>query len=670
MVEQYTTACPLDCPDVCSLIVHKEGNRIVGIKGNPNHPITQGFICEKGRKLTERVYHYDRLTTPLKKTEIGWQRISWKEAYDLIAEKLNKIKAEYGTKAIYHHYESGSEGVLNGLDRRFFNAYGGVSQPRGSLCWGAGYAAQEYDFGGVYSHDWSDLENSKTVLLWGRDPVTTNIHLVPFIKRAKEKGAKVVVINPIKTRTADLSHLHLAPRPGTDGALALGIAFLLLENRWIDINFIKEHVHGFEEYVNMAKNYYPARVAKITGLSVTEIEELAKLYAHKPSAIVLGYGLQRYSNSGKTVRAINALAALTGNIGVAGGGVSYAHQYWMGMFADLKGADLAREVREFKRPLLADELLKASNPPIKAIFVTRSNPVNQLANSAKVLEAFGKVEFKVVVDFFLNDTALLADLVLPCTTIFEEENIIFNNWNNYIHYTPKIIDPIGQAKSDFEIFSDLARLMGLEGFPGLSQEQWLEKFLAPANNVGINLDLLKERGFLRNPKAKPIAWTDKKFSTETGKIELLSQRALKEGLEPLPVYEEPQESIIRNPELAKQYPLHLISSHPKGFMHSQFYNSLKNDEGSNFPVVEINPLVARKLGVRNSDKVFLETPRGGLKGITKLNDGLREDVVQVFEGMWIKDGGGINFLTPELESDLGVNASYYDCLCKVSRLED
>ena len=670
MVEQFTTACPLDCPDVCSLIVHKEGNKILGIKGNPNHPITQGFICEKGRKLAERVYHHDRITNPLKRTEGGWQRISWEEAYKLIAEKLTKIQADYGTKAVYHHYESGSEGVLNNLDRRFFNAYGGVSQPKGSLCWGAGYAAQEYDFGGVYSHDWSDLENSKTILLWGRDPVTTNIHLVPFIKQAKEKGAKVVVINPIKTKTADLSDLHLAPRPGTDGALALGVAFLLLENRWIDLNFIKEHVHGFEEYVNLAKNYYPARVGKITGLSITEIEELAKLYANKPAAIVLGYGLQRYSNSGKTVRAINALAALAGNIGVGGGGVSYAHQYWKGMFSDLKGVDLAEEVREFKRPLLADELLKANNPPIKAIFVTRSNPVNQLANSAKVMEAFERVEFKVVVDFFLNDTAQLADLVLPCTTIFEEENIILNNWNNYIHYTPKVIDPIGEAKSDFEIFSDLASRLELKEFPRQTQEQWLKKFLEPAKSSGITLDILKERGFIRNPQAKPIAWKERKFNTKTGKIELYSQRALSEGLEPLPIYEEPKESILRNPDLANDYPLHLISSHPKGFMHSQFFNSLKTDEVPNFPVVEIYPLLGSNLGIRDGDKVLLETLRGSLKGIAKLNDGLREDVVQVFEGMWIKDGGGINLLTPELESDLGANASYYDCLCQVRRLVD
>lgn len=666
MRQRIKSACPMDCLDSCSLLVHVENGRVVKIEGDPGHPVTGGFLCAKGKKHIERLYSGERVTHPMLKVAGHWKKIGWEEAYGLLAEKLTAIKNEYGPTAVLHHDTSGSNGLLKKLCRRFFNAYGGVTVPRGSLCWGSGYAAQEYDFGALYLNDWEDLLHSRTIVLWGRDPATTNIHLVPYLKKAREKGARVIAVNPLKVRSLEFCDEHFAPRPGTDGALALAMANVIIEEGLTDRNFIRDHVHGFERYKELVGSYPPERASTITGLPAGSIRQFARQYAtNKPSSILLGYGMQRYGNGGGTVRAIDALAAITGNIGVPGGGANYAHQCWKTFFSDLSGFELAAGERKLPWPTLAQSIMDATDPPIKCIVVTRSNPVTQLSNTHKAIEAFRRTEFVAVIDHFMNDTAEEADLFLPSTTFLEEDDLMVSSWSNYLFFAPKVVEPLGESKPDPVIFTELAGLMGLDGFDHRTPLQWLEKALEPAARLGITLEKLK-KGPVRNPLAPTVAWEDKGFPTSTGKYELYSERALAEGADPLPVYREPFESPVSTPELAKEYPFRLLTCHHRDFIHSQFQNFMKKDEPY-VAEVEIHPAPAAFRGIEDGAEVTVKSPRGQMEAVARITHRVPPDVVQIYQGSWLKHGGGVNVLTPEHIPDLGLGTPYYDCLCEVCR---
>ncbi len=667
MSKIFHSVCPLNCLDSCGLLVEVDGGRVAKVSGDPRHPLTRGFICGKGQKLIERTYSPDRIRFPLRRTGSGWQRISWAEALSAIGERLLKIREEYGSSAVLHHRGHGSNGVLKNLDRRFFNAFGGVTEPEGSVCWGSGYAAQEYDFGGVYCHSWEDCLNSRTIILWGRDPAVTNLHLVPLLKEAQAKGARLISVNPVQTKSAELADAHVGLRPGTDGALALGMAHVILRDRLLDLDFVANHVHGFEEYAKLVKEYTPEKVAHITGVPRDTVESLAQTYAkRKPSAIFLGYGLQRYTNGGKTVRAIDALAAITGNIGIAGGGVNYAHRYNGRLLSSITGDEMAIHRRYLPYPVLAQAILEAQEPPIKAIFVTRSNPVSQLSNTALVKEAFTRAGLVVVIDYFLTDTAELADYILPCTTGFEAEDLVTSSWQEFWAYAPKLVEPVGEARPEAEIFGELAQRMGLKGFGERTAGQWLEEALAPAAAYGINLQSLKN-GAVRNPLAPAAAWQDKQFATPSGKYELYSNQAAADGLDPLPSYAEPRESLTANPWVAREYPLHFLTPHPRDCLNSQLQNLKEESTESSLPVLEIHPRTAEARYIRNNDLVLVESPRGEMRAIARLTGKVPIYLVQVAEGGWLKAGGGVNFLTPDVIPDLGMGIPYYDCVCQVRK---
>lgn len=662
------TVCPLDCIDSCSLLVHVSGGRAVKIEGDPTHPVTRGFICSKGRKHIQRLYSQNRLQRPLLRRDKGWQEISWDAAYSLMAEEFTHIKEQYGSTAVLHHDASGHNGLLRKMAERFFNAYGGVTVPKGSLCWGSGFAAQQYDFGGLATNSWEDLQNANTIILWGRDPAATNQHLIPFLKEAAVKGAFIITINPIKTASTALADLHVSPRTGTDGALALGMAHVIISEGLLDQSFLNNNVLGYEKYHSTIVDFTPERAAAITGIPVETIVRLARIYAgNKPSAIMLGYGLQRYANGGSTVRCIDALAAITGNIGIPGGGVNYCHQHWRGFFQDISGKELAAAQRELPWPRLAQAILEANDPPVKSIVVTRSNPVTQLPNTAKVLEAFETMDFVVVVDQFMTDTAQMAHLVLPCTHFLEDEDVVYSSWSNYLFHAAPAVEPLGQCKPDYQIFNELAGIMNLPGFPQHTPEDWLEYALAPAASAhGITLDKLRS-GPVHHPGIAPVAWANKQFATPSGKYELYSEKAAREGNNPLPRYVEPAQSPVSTPELAAAYPLRLVSSHHRDFLHTQFQN-LDEKHFTSLPEVEIHPEAAAARGIAQGDEVIVISPQGQMKGRAKLTDRVRRDLIQVFQGRWLQHGGGINLLTPDIEPDLGLGAPYYDCLCQVEKL--
>lgn len=659
-MKRIKTACPLDCWDACSLFATVRGNRVISVEGDPDNPITAGFICSKGRKHVEMLYHPERLRYPLRKTHGGWQRIGWDDALDLVAEKMEELRERYPTTALLHCYDCGHGGLLKGLDKRFFNAYGGVTGPKGSLCWGAGIAAQEYDFGDVISHHPKDLLNSRTIVIWGRNPVNTNQHMLPYLKKAREKGAYIIVIDPVRTATAKLAHHHISPRPGTDGALAFTVASLLIQKGLTDRQFIDNHTVGFEEYSEYVKEFTLQRGSDITGVPVEDIELLAERYGkNKPSCILLGYGLQRYRNGGNTIRAIDALGAITGNIGVPGGGVNYANRQ-VAKFIDhgiIEGEELARYRRFYPRPEMARFIEEVQNPPVKMIFTARANPITQAPDSSRLIKAFHRVEFKVTVDLFMTDTALQSDLVLPCRHFLEDEDLIFTSMGHcYINYCNKAVEPDPWVPSELWILNQLARRLKLEGFPVRDEKWWLERALAPlTRKKGVDLEQLKERS-IELPGAQYIAWEDRVFNTPSGKYEFYSEKAKAEGLSPIPVFRE-------NPGSdGEELPYHFITPHHRDSLHSQHF--LLVEEGV-LPVAYINPLTGKREGIGEGSVAVISSHRGSIRCKVKYDPGIRSDVVMVYEGWWLQKEGGVNRLTAQLATDMGCQAALYDCRCKI-----
>lgn len=645
----FKSVCPLDCPDTCGLLVHVENGRAVKITGDPDHPLTKGFLCPKGYRHIDRLYSPHRLTHPLWKKSGGWQKISWEDAYQLLAEKLTSIKEQYGSTAVLLHDGAGNGGLLHDLIKRFANAYGGVTTTRGDLCWGCGIAAQEQDFGLLKIHSWHDILNARLIVLWGRDPETTNSHMVPLIKKARAAGAKLMVINPLVTAAAEGADLHLQPVPGTDGILALAMANVLIDAGLTDSEFTALHSENFAQYRKLAAKYPPEKAAEITGIPAALIRKAALLYGGtKPGTILLGYGMQRYANGGANIRLIDALAALAGNIGAAGGGVNYAHQLWRGLFNDLTGAELAKNHRQLTTPILADEIISADDPPIKAIIVTRSNPVNQLPNTKKVLQAFRSRDFVAVVDMFMTDTAQTADLVLPCTHFLEEENLIKSSWNYYLGYVPQILPPRGQCKPDYQIFTELARYMELPGFERTEPQQWLSCALQP---LAAKYQLTPEKladGAVRHPSAPDVPWADRRFSTPSGKFRFCTE-------EPRHFYEPPDDA----------YPLRLITAHHKRYINSQFANL---DKSEDWPEVYIHPAEAEKRSLITGDLAVIAGRRGELKVKVAAAEKVPPKTALVYQGQWYQTGHSVNRLTPDFVPDLGPGTPFYDCSVEIKKV--
>ena len=660
------TACPLDCWDTCTLLVDVEDGRAVSVRGDPDHPVTRGFACPKAQRQLERLYSPQRLLHPLVRPSRGaeFERASWGAALDLVAERLLGARERYGSLAVLHNYDSGSMGLLKSLEHRFWNLFGGVTLPVGSLCWAGGIAAQKYDFGAVLGHDPADTVNSKLIILWGRNPVFTNPHLVPFIREAKARGAEVILIDPVRTASAALADRHVASRPGTDGALALSMAAVIIGEGLLDNGFVAGRTRGFEEFAKLAAEYPPERAAGICDVPAETIRDLARRYARlRPASIHVGYGLQRYANGGAAVRAIDALGALSGNIGRAGGGVNYANRSTSAAFPDLGADDRAAAYRGFVRANLAAEILGAKDPPVKAFFVTRSNPVAQLPNTSLVVKAMEAVDFKVVADLTLTDTAALADVVLPCTTPFEEEDVYFCSWHNYITYGTPAVEPVGETRSDLAIYSDLARRLGFGGEFEKTPAEWLEAYFARLAEAGVRPGDVRGTSF-RNPFAADVPWTDGGFKTPSGRYEFYSEKAANDGHDPLPRFVEPAESPVRDPAAAAAFPLRLITPRHRETLHSQFYDRVTGGRGL---AVEVSTGFARRRGLSDGDAVRVVSPRGEVRARVRLRDDLRQDVALVYAGGAVRDREAINMLTADRETDLGHGAAYYDCLCDVRR---
>ena len=649
------SACPLNCPDGCAFLV-EETEKGLRLQGDPVNPITQGFICSKGQALAERVYSPDRLLFPLLRQGAGWKRLTWDEAYALLTEKIKQTLETVGSWGILHHYDYGHNGALRELDQRFFQALGGVTEPRGSMCWGAGYRAQELDFGGVFTNSREDLEEAQTLVLWGRDPAVTNIHLMPHLLRAKKRGARLIVINPNRVKSADFADDFIQIRPGTDVALALGLGNIILQQGWQDTQFIQKYVYGFEAFADRVKKFSLERVEEITGVRVSQLTELAqRICQSKPVSFILGYGLQRYVNGGNTVRAIDALAAISGNIGCTGAGVQYAHQYHRGKLNSVLLSPERYQARTYPHPVLAEELLKA-DPKVQLAFVTRSNPLVQQPNSSLWREVWRQIPFKVVLDTVMTETARQADLVLPIATIFEEEEIISTSWSPLIHYSQKVLDPQGETKPEPILFTELAQRLGLERDFPYAPREWIRFVIEPLEQTyGITLDQLAQ-GPLYAPYIPKVAWAEKDFKTPSGKIELFSEKAREELGEAVATYVSAETQEDR-----EEFPWHLLTPHPAKAIHSQFHE----EEGFG---VFIHPDLAEKYDLTSGDQAIVETRYGHLVALVVVSEDIQSETVVLPEGK-TADGLGVNQLIVGKLSDVGESTSYYDMHCQIRKFE-
>ena len=502
------------------------------------------------------------------------------------------------------------------------------------------------------------LENYM-ILLWGRNPRETGNHLFTNLKQAQKNGSRVVVIDPVKTQTAGSFDDYIRIHPSTDGALALAMANVIIGNNLHDKEFIASHVLGFDSFRSHAASFSLERAEAITGISSETIETLALTYAGaKTASIYMGYGLQRYCNSGNTVRCIDALGAITGKIGKKGCGVNYAAKsispYLNSL--EIKSREYIRAERAFTMGKLGDFLDEAKAPPIRAVFVSSANPLNQSPDLKKTVDAFSKIEFKIVFDHFMTDTARFADIVIPAASVFEQDDIFATSmYSPFLNYSQKAVEPPQGLMPEFEFYLNLASRMGLKNLGFKNSEDYLKKSLAPLlNQFNIQFSDLRDSYFCIEKDR--IAWEDMNFKTPSGKIELYSEKALKDGFSPFSAFIEP----LKN---KNGFPLRLLTCHTEDSMHSQEFAFCDD-----VPVVYLNRITADKYGIKDQAFVYVQGEKSKLKARVCVTENICDSTALIHQGWWHKSGA-VNFLTESLISDMGGQAAYYDSFCAIEMAE-
>lgn len=668
MASTYTSACPLNCWDSCGFKVTVEEGKVIRVEGDESHPITKGKICGRGRMLEARTNSAERILYPLKKINGEFHRISWSQALNEIAEKMSWLKEHKGTTSILHSHDYANGGLLKNLDQRFFNCFGGVTELTGSLCWGAGIEAQNWDFGDAYSHAPGDVLNSKHIVIWGRNVARTNMHFYAVLQEAKRKGAKIYVIDPLYNATAKLADKHITVKPGTDGWLAVGIIKELLRLELADYNFIEKHTIGFDHVQELIHTVSLEEVSRMTEVAIDVIKELAHMYGARPTSTYFGLGMQRYGNGGNTIRLIDALVAVSGNIGIRGGGANYANKQ-VGQsfqFSELTLPDRRREARNFTMMKQAKGILEAINPTIDMIIVTCGNPIAQVPNTSEMIKAFSSVDTLVVIDSFLTDTAEMADYVLPTTTAFEEEDIYYSSmYHHYANYGPKLVEAPGEAKSDLWIWTELAKRLGFGEDFNYSRDEWMTMGIHHLEEKGITLQSFKENYHVELP-VDEIPWKNFQFKTPSGKYEFYSNRAMQKGEDGRLSLSLPNESVHTDPELAKKYPYQLLTIHPMRSNHSQHYHLFAQQPKLR---VEVAANIADELYLAENDYVEVWNGRGAVKGYVQILSNAHPNTINIDEGIWKKYGGSVNLLTSSEESDNGLGSTLYDCLVNIRKIE-
>ena len=628
------TTCNRDCPDACGIVATVEQGRITKIQGDPDHPVTRGFLCYRTSRFLERQYDPDRLVAPLMRRGDRLVPVSWDDALDRIAETMLRVKTESGPAAILHYRSGGSLGLVKFLSDRLFGLFGPVTVKSGDICSGAGDAAQLADFGEEDSNDLFDLLNARTIVLWGKNPHVSSVHAIPVIQEAKSRGARVITIDPVRHRGADLADLYLQPRPGGDIALALAMARRLFETGRTDprASAYCDHYDAFRA----AALARPLRDwARLADVSEAGIEAAADLYGDGPSAILVGWGMQRRTNGSATVRVLDALGAVSGNIGVEGGGVSFYFKR-RGAF-DLSSMATPPPPRALPEPLLGRAIVEASDPPIRMVWVTAGNPVAMLPDAASVRGALETRELTVVADAFLTDTARAAHVVLPTPTMLEDDDLVGAYGHHWLGEVRPVVPPPEGVKSDYEIARLLASRLGLGPAYEDGLETWKRRLLAPVAEKGASLEALRS-GYVRNPLASRVLFADRVFPTESGRVNLIHE------IDPTP------------PEPTGERPLLLMAISTEKAQSSQWARPRAQGSGPADAVAHPDAAPGRSDG----EVVTVESEAGSMSVRLKLDARQRRDVLLMAKGGWLAAGRCANLLVPARETDAGGGAVYYD----------
>ena len=676
---EVTGACPHDCPDTCSLVTSVQDGVAIKVHGNAAHPQTGGVLCTKVSRYTERTYHPERVLRPQKRSgpkgSGQFVEVSWDEALNDIAKRLSGIAAR-NPEAILPYSYAGTMGLVqgDGMAARFFHQIGASLLDR-TICASAGAAALEATIGGKIGMKVEFFAESDLILIWGSNSIASNLHFWRHVQTAKRNGAKIICIDPRKTETAEKCHQHIALRQGTDAALALALMHELVRNDWLDHDYLAEHTLGWDALRTRALEWPPARAAEICGISVAEIENLARDYgeackASKSVAIRLNYGMQRVRGGGNGVRAVACLPALTGAWRKRAGGMllsnSGVHVTNKNMLQrpDLLGI---RSPRTINMANIGDALLESSSPAfgpqIEALVVYNSNPVAVAPDSGKVVQGFARDDlFTVVLEHFKTDTADYADYILPATTQLEHWDIHTTYGHTDVLLNRPAIAPVGEARTNTDVFRALAARLGFDD-PCFADDDLT--MARQAFGETISFDELLDKGFATAPLPDaPFALG--KFPTPSGKCEFFSQRLADAGQDGLPDYLPNYEL----PQPGDTYPLAMISPPARNFLNSSFVNvkSLRDIEGE--PLLEMHADDAAARGIGSGDTVRIFNDRGAYRCTVRINQRARPGVVNGLGVWWRKlglDGSNVNELTNQRLTDMGRAPTYYDCAVQVER---
>jgi len=695
--------CSHDCPDACGVLITVEDGRATKIQGDPEHPVTRGFLCAKVAKYLDRVYSPDRVLYPMRRVgpkgaqtagqgaraTRSWQRISWDEALDEIASRFKAISAEFGGESILPYSFAGTMGVLNyaSMDRRFFHRLG-ASQLARNICSAAGEAGLESVLGVKLGTEPEQFSHSKYIIAWAANIHATNVHLWPFIAEAKRRGAKLVVIDPYRTRTAACADWYLPINPGTDAALAMGMMRVIINENLHDTDYIKQHTVGFEQLREKVQEYTPERVAQWTGIAASDIVKLAHEYATtRPAVIRVNYGIQRSEGGGMATRAVAMLPCITGSWKEVGGGLQLSTSGSFGLNknalgrTDLMQKALGRPARTVNMVELGQALNSLGNPPVKALFVYNSNPAAVAPNHNDVVRGLLRPDlFTVVHEQFFTDTTDYADIVLPATTFFEHKELNIAYGHYFLQLSKPAIEPLGECRPNVEVFRGLAEHMGFtedcfkESVDEMidvaldSPDPWLQGIdrerLERESHVRLNFG---EQFMTKGPAESTffLPFANGNFRTPSGKAELYSESVKALGLDPVVQFTPPDES--RHSKQAKAFPLEMLARKSDNFLNSSFSNLPEIQAMEESGLLEISVPDAQSRGIHDGDAVRVFNRRGDITLKAKVDGAVQPGVVCA-RLEWAKlgsQGRNINVLTSEKLTDLGNSATFYSVLVEV-----
>ncbi len=673
------SVCALDCPDCCSLVLTVENGRATKLRGDPEHPVTRGFLCGKVAQYLEREYHPDRLLYPQRrvgaKGEGRFERITWDQALDTIAQRLKSIAVEYGSEAILPYSYAGTMGLLNGsgMDRRFFHRLGASRLDR-TICSSAGMAGMTEAVGLRYGTEPEQFPQARLILAWGANILGTNVHLWPFVVEARRNGARLYTIDPRRNRTGAASDKHFFINPGSDTALALAMMHVIIGENLHDDEYVDQHTEGFDGLRERVREWTPQRAAELTGIAAEEIVQLAREYATtRPAVIRLNYGVQRSERGAMAVRTIALLPALVGSWKDLGGGIQLStyqafHLNYDGLArADLQQRALGREARLVNMTHLGRALTTLDNPRVQALVIYNSNPAAIAPDQNFVLSGMRREDlFTVVLEQFQTDTADYADILLPATTFLEHTDLYGAYGHYYLQLARPALPAPGETKSNVEVFRLLAERMGFDDPCFRDSEDDMIRTLLDTPHPfvqGITIEELDREHFVRLRIPEPFRpFASGGFGSPNGKCHFRA-----ETLDYVP----PVESRHGDASLRGRYPLELVSAKNDDSMNSTFGHRAAVDRQT--AMLHVSSADAARRGIADADTVRVFNDRGMVVLVAKVDDTVHPGVVSTPSVRWGKRGPGgrnVNAVTSDRLTDAGGGPTFYSCLVEVEKVGD